>query len=231
MGEDRHSYGRDAYLRLMAARPELFENAADGGIEILTSPEDMDRAENAARDNWARMGYSGDDFRCGVLSSDPFVTLVRDAVRFPNGTLGLHNRLLEGWSVAVLPVWQGAFQLIRIYRHGLRQWFWEFPRGGVNPGEALEDAARRELNEEMGAEVRALTDLGPFTPGGSVLAVRARLFRAELSALGEPAHDEGIAEIASYKPQKVADMIASGEIIDGFTIALFARHMALEWST
>src|SRR5690606_24712164 len=64
MVEDRHSYGRGAYLRLMAARPELFENTADAGIEILTSREAMDRAENAARDDWACMGYSGDDFRC-----------------------------------------------------------------------------------------------------------------------------------------------------------------------
>lgn len=30
--------------------------------------------------------------------------------------------------------------------------YWKFPQGGVNPGESLEDAARREFQEELGTE-------------------------------------------------------------------------------
>lgn len=226
MGDSHQSYGREAYLQLIAERPELFQNRPGDAIEILTNPADMDHAEREVRQRWANMGYGGDDFRCGVLSSDPFMTLVRDAVRFPDGSFGLHNRLLEGRSVAVIPVWQGKFLLIRIYRHGLREWSWEFPRGGANPDETSEQAIRRELREEIGAEISTLTDLGSFTPGGSVLAVRAQLYMAELSCVGTPSSDEAISQIRGVDQYELSQMIGSGQIIDGFTISIVGRALA-----
>jgi putative (di)nucleoside polyphosphate hydrolase len=35
-------------------------------------------------------------------------------------------------------------------------WCWQFPQGGVDPGESLEEAARRELAEETGAHSASL---------------------------------------------------------------------------
>ena len=46
---------------------------------------------------------------------------------------------------------------------------WGIPKGGPDPGEALEDAARRETREETGIEVT-----GPLAPLDSIQYVKSR---------------------------------------------------------
>jgi 8-oxo-dGTP diphosphatase len=44
--------------------------------------------------------------------------------------------------------------------YGRKQW--TFPGGGISPGEAAEDAIRREVREEVGLHLKALQSLGAF---------------------------------------------------------------------
>ena len=57
--------------------------------------------------------------------------------------------------VSALLRWQGRILLIRHEKPGKE--YWLLPGGGVNSGESLVDALRRELREELGIE-----DLLPF---------------------------------------------------------------------
>jgi 8-oxo-dGTP diphosphatase len=61
---------------------------------------------------------------------------------------------------------------------------WEFPGGKIEPGEAAEDALRRELHEELGvdiAEIEPLISIPWRYPGKSIVlhAYRVREFRGE----------------------------------------------------
>lgn len=213
----------DRYRGLIAERPDLVRNPADGTIEILLDPARIEHAQKEARATRMAHGMTADDVRCGVLAQDPYMTFVRDAVRFADGQYGLYNRIIEGPCVAVLPVLGGQPVLIRIFRHGLRRWLWEAPRGDVKRGESFVDAARRELQEEIAAEITRIDDMGPFTPGGASLGITGGLCYAAIERIGAVAQAESISEARTFGVREVETMIADGTIEDGFTIALFAR--------
>ncbi|MFD0382386.1 hypothetical protein ACFQ2B_07940 [Streptomyces stramineus] len=88
------------YDRLRTARPELFANTP-GGIDILLDPDSVRQA---------RRGTTEDaDDRVGVVYADRFVTLLRDAVRFPGGALGLYVRMMSTAAspgAVILPSWR-----------------------------------------------------------------------------------------------------------------------------
>ncbi|MBB5294906.1 NUDIX domain-containing protein [Deinococcus metallilatus] len=95
-----------------------------------------------------------------------------------------------GAGIAVLSG-QGEVLLIRRGDNGL----WDLPGGGVNVGEEVEAAARRELHEETGLIAGPLTLLGVFSgeahrhtyPDGNVVAWVTVLYVARQ---GEGQHPE-----------------------------------------
>lgn len=63
-------------------------------------------------------------------------------------------RQIPHYDIAVAVVWHNDRVLIaRRPEDGLLGGLWEFPGGKIEPGETAEEAARREVREEMGIEV------------------------------------------------------------------------------
>lgn len=216
-----------AYFALMRELPHLFENRGPDSIEILSDPADIAAAQEAAAQARRARGLDTGDLRAGVLARDPYMIVLRDAVRFPDGSLGLYNRIVEARSIAVLPLLDGRPVLLRIFRHGLRDWSLEFPRGGCEGGETSEQAARREVREEIGAQIDELVPLGRFTPGGSSLTIGADFFAARIGATGAPDRADGIAAIEVMSVADVEMLIRDSAIIDGFTLSIFLRARLL----
>lgn len=68
---------------------------------------------------------------------------------------------------------------------GLLGNLWEFPGGKVEPGESLEEALQREINEELAASVRVEAPFGVYRHAYSHFKVTLHAFLCRLTA-GEP---------------------------------------------
>ncbi|MGK5729540.1 NUDIX hydrolase [Streptomyces sp. URMC 124] len=211
------------YDRLRADRPELFGNSP-GGIDILFDPAEIEEARRTAD-----AGAEGTAATVGVVYADRFVTLVRDAVRFPGGAPGLYVRMLSTVAspgAVVLPLTPaGDVVLVEHYRHATRSWHWEVPRGMGAPDATGAENAVRELAEEIGADVAELISLGRMHPDSGLLGDHVELFAARIDGFGSPETSEGIRRIVTRPWPEVAEMVETGAITCGFTIAVLTRAL------
>lgn len=198
------------YLRLMEERPEAF--AQSSLLPIETDPE-------AAADFTARTGR-----KLGVLYESPYRLLVVDLVRGPEG-LFAYERILpaaRGDGVVAVPVWKGKLVLLEQFRHAPRRLQTAFPRGFGEDGLTAEENARKEIREELRAEVLARRPLGRILPDSGLTGGETH---AVLCRISEPRPEIGYEEIygmSCLTPEELEREIAAGRIDDGFTLAAWA---------
>lgn len=94
--------------------------------------------------------------------------LNRDSVRLPNGVETTREVVCHPGAVAIVAIEGEELLLVKQYRYPIGQETLEIPAGKLEPGEAPESCAQRELREETGYQGE-LTYLGRFytTPGFS----------------------------------------------------------------
>ena len=135
-------------------------------------------------------------------------------------------------GVAVLPVIEDAIGLLRVYRHPVRRYSWEAPRGFIDAGETPEAAAARELEEETGlrCEPAALTHLGYVSPEPGVIRARLALFAASdcTRVRAFEAGELGHAAFRLFTRAEQRDLTLQSAIEDGTTLAALHRYATLE---
>jgi len=80
---------------------------------------------------------------------------------------------------------------------------WSFPSGYVNRGEALEEAAAREVWEEVSLRVRINRLVGVYSQAGR--AVILVVYGAEIIE-GEPIAADEMSEVAAFPPEQLPPM-------------------------
>ena len=215
-----------SYRRLAAELPDYFNNPDPEGLVILTGEEELRRAEAEIAGRLAASGLPRDWARAGVLYEDAWIYCLRDVVRFPDGRLGTHHRIIHKdgpQSVAILPRWQDRLVLLRHFRHGLRDWALEFPRGGGERDRPAEKVAQEELREELGAEIISLRPLGLVFPQNNLMRTHLRLFFAEISGFGSANKAEGIAEVRTVTVAELERLIDS-DVVAEFNVPWRFSH-------
>lgn len=154
-----------------------------------------------------------------VFSKGP-IHLVDCDVYMPDG-LKLSRQIIEhpGAVVVIPQTSPGRYLLIRQFRFAARDWLWEWPAGGIEKGEAVRRAARRELCEETGFSPRKLKLLFSFYPTPGISSEVMHLFLgkdlAPKKAQGD--EDERI-EVREFTLDQIGRMIHQGRICDGKTM-------------
>ncbi len=166
--------------------------------------------------------------------SGRWVTVVIDTVQLPTGEPYAYTRLEPaGIGVGVIG-FNGAGELLleREYRHGVGEVIWQIPGGLAAPGEDLQAAGLRELQEETGYAPAAVTPttvryLGVIWDNPAFGVARSHIYLAHgLVATG--GHHPDLGEHVSLHwvtPDWLKEAVRSGVIQDRVVVAATAYLM------
>ena len=156
-----------------------------------------------------------------VVYENPWIAVREDQVLRPDGQPGIYGVVhFEHKAVGVLPVDDlGGIWLVGQFRYPIHRYSWEIPEGGCFPGEAPEDAARRELKEETGLIAGHLERLVVAHLSNSVSDEEAVVFRATGLEPG-PSSPEGSERLQVRRVDwhEAWGMLRRGEITDSMSL-------------
>lgn len=144
-----------------------------------------------------------------------------DTVRLPNGREGTREIVDHAPSICVVPIdSDGNVLMVRQYRKPADLFLLEVPAGGIEPEEAPEAAARRELQEEVGHTAGRLQPLTAFwlAPGWCTEYMYAFL-ATELTPATLESDDDEFIDVIRIPLPSIPDEIASGAIQDAKSVA------------
>jgi ADP-ribose pyrophosphatase len=215
------------YLEFAQAHPQLFVNPPGPIITILLGEDAIQQVEAQMAAKLAAAELPRAWAQVGIVYQDQYLLVLRDAVRFADGSTGTYFRIIDpdesAPGVVMLPVYQGQVLLIHHFRHAPRGWFLELPRGYGVAGVPTEANLRRELWEELGATATRIVPLGQTHPDTGMIADRVELFYVEVASYSTPQAEEAIDRIQPVSVVEFERLLRDNEITCGFTLAAYAR--------
>jgi len=145
-------------------------------------------------------------------------------VELSGGRVGTREIIRHGAAVAVVARRRdGRFVFIRQFRKAMERMCFEVMAGNVDPGEAAQAAAIRELKEETGYIPDSIRFLSSIYPSMGYCTERIDIFYADVHEPGETDfdHDENI-ETVLVTEEEMDTMIRAGKVEDAKTLAAWA---------
>lgn len=163
------------------------------------------------------------------IYASPWVELALVDVEVPGGERFEHHVVRVPSQAVGTIVTDEARGVLLLWRHRFitDTWGWEIPAGGVDPGEALEDAARREVLEETGWRAGPVHHQITFHPSNGLSDQTFHIFVADgATHVGEPT-DPGESERVEWVAvDEVRRLAAEGAVTDGLSLTALSHWLA-----
>ena len=118
----------------------------------------------------------------------------------------------------------GELAFVRQYRYAYGRVVTELPAGKLEEDECPEDAIRREISEEIGAQCTDWRDMGKLYPTPGYCNEVIHLYMCRIQTIGEQHPDEDEFLEVEYIPLATAvDMVMNGELPDSKTQVLILK--------
>jgi 8-oxo-dGTP pyrophosphatase MutT (NUDIX family) len=161
-----------------------------------------------------------------IAYENPWIKVTHDEVITPKGTDGIYGTVhFKNTAIGVLPIdEEGNTWLVKQSRYTLNQYTWEIPEGGCPQGEDPVNAARRELEEEVGLKAAEITELMRMHLSNSVSDELAIVFIAKGLSTGQQSLES--TEDIEYKKiplTEAIEMVKRGDITDSISVAALLR--------
>ncbi len=217
---------KEDYFSFANTHPELFVNPSKGGFTILLNEEEIREAEASLKESLKKRCLPTEWAEVGIAYEDLWGIVLRDAVRFPDGSLGTYYRLVSTNNipgVVVLPYYQERIILVHRFRYATRAWHLEVPIGSGIGELSGRELAEKELREEIGATVTRMISIGCMEAGPGLASESAEIFYADIEAYKGPNRDAGIDELLFVTLSEFERMIRENEITDLFTVIAYIK--------
>lgn len=120
----------------------------------------------------------------------------------------------------IVPIKGNKIIFEKHYRYTINKWTIELPSGGARKGEKFVEAAKKELEEELGYKTSSIREIGKFYPYGGIGTEVCHVFLAEnLKFTGCKLEETEQIKPLEMKMKDAYIMADEGKIIDGMTLA------------
>lgn len=162
-----------------------------------------------------------------ILAINNWWTYKMDEYQLPNGKTGEYHYVHTAGSTFIIPeISTDKFVLTKQYRYLNSRVSIEFPGGGLKEGVDPEFNAKNELEEEAGL-TGDLKLIGSFNPYNGVTDEICQVFYSDRLIRTKPRpEDSEEFIIIELNSSEIENLIESGEIWDGMTLAAWSIYKA-----
>lgn len=131
-------------------------------------------------------------------------------------------------AVVILPILDNQrIVMIRNFRYTIEEELWELPAGTLEPGEAPQVTASRELIEETGYRAGRIEPMAEFYPSPGVLTEKMHAYIAsDLQFVGQRLEESERIQVEIVDKENARRMMIGGELRDAKTIAMLGLYFA-----